>query len=67
MAYEYAKRDKRPPRVENDAPLKHETRRAYIEIDNFDDPKQFPETLASAKLINKQIDLWVHRVSKFIN
>lgn len=66
IASEYAKRHKKLPCVGSDAHLKYEIGGAYIEIDHFDNPKQFLQNLASAKLVTNRSGLWVHLVTKFI-
>lgn len=66
IANEYAKRHKKLPCVGSDAHLKCEIGGAYIEIDHFDNPKQFLQNLASAKFITNRSGLWVHLVTKFI-
>lgn len=52
--------------VGSDAHLSHEIGKAYVKIDNFDNPQQFLQNLRSARLITNRSGLWVHLVTKCI-
>jgi len=50
----------------SDAHISDEIGKAYIEIEDFNDPKHFLNNLKSAKLVTKKSGLWVHAVTKWI-
>jgi predicted metal-dependent phosphoesterase TrpH len=66
MAKGYAIKHKKLSCVGSDAHLKYEIGKAYVEVDNFDNPKQFLQNLACAKLVTHRSGFWVHLVTKFI-